>query len=109
MVIKKQSTISDRGKRRLQIAANFLRQQGVKFDGGNFYEMVLKNINELQLAKKDELKGRIDWLEEYEVADIELYGQQRAPAHFKKQKTAGRKRATRLALPSAKTIKGNQK
>ena len=47
MVIKKQSTISDRGKRRLQIAANFLRQQGVKFDGGNFYEMVLKNINEL--------------------------------------------------------------
>ena len=106
MVIKKQSTISDRGKRRLQIAANFLRQQGVKFDGGNFYEMVLKNINELQAAKKDELKEMVDWVEEYEIADIELYGQQRVPARFQKHKTASRKRATRSAS-QRKSLEGS--
>ena len=108
MKIKKQSTISNRGKRRLQIAANIIRQQGIKFDGENFYDMVLKNIDKLHDAKKDELKEMVDWVEGYEVTDSEINGHQLAPARFKikKQKTAGKKRATRSAPPSAKTIKG---
>ena len=111
MKIKKQSTISNRGKRRLQIAANIIRQQGIKFDGENFYDMVLKNIDKLHDAKKDELKEMVDWVEGYEVTDSEINGHQPAPARFKikKQKTAGKKRATRSALPSAKAIKGNEK
>lgn len=102
MKIKKQSTISNRGKRRLQIAANIIRQQGIKFDGENFYDMVLKNIDKLHDAKKDELKEMVDWVEGYEVTDSEINGHQPAPARFKikKQKTATRKGSSSQRFPA---------
>ncbi|NOS97384.1 MAG: hypothetical protein HOP25_02800 [Methylotenera sp.] len=109
MTIKKQQTISNRGKRRLQITANLLRKDGAKFDGENFYNVVIKTISELDEMRKSEIKSLVDWVEEYETTDTELYGHQPAPARFRKQKTAGNKRATRSALPSAKAIGGSVK
>ena len=59
--------------------------------------MVLKNIDKLHDAKKDELKEMVDWVEGYEVTDSEINGHQPAPARFQKHKTASRKRAKRSA------------
>jgi hypothetical protein len=110
MIIKKQQAISVRGKRRLQVAANFLRNEGTKFDGENFYDVVLKTISELDESRKSEIKSLVDWVEDYEIADVELYGEPlpRSPKN-KKQKTAYNKRATRSAPPSAKTFEGSDK
>lgn len=110
MTIKKLQTISNRGKRRLQIAANLLRNEGAKFDGENFYNVVIKTIKDLDEKRKSEIKSLVDWVEDYEIADVELYGETlpRSPKN-KRQKTAYNKRATRSALPSAKTFEGTDK
>ncbi|MDO9282428.1 MAG: hypothetical protein Q7T88_08620 [Methylotenera sp.] len=102
MTIKKQQIISDRGKGRLKIAANLLRSEGMNFDGENFYDAVIKNISELDEKRKSEIKSMVDWVEEYEVTDKELYGVALAPARSKKQKTAGKKRSSTKRFPAQK-------
>jgi hypothetical protein len=106
MTIKKRQTISGRGKRRLQIAANLLRSEGAKFDGENFYDVVIKTISELDEMRKSEIKSLVDWVEEYETTDKELYGAELAPARSKKQKTASRKGSSTKRFPAQKTNKG---
>ena len=83
-------------------AANFLRERGIKFNGDNFYEMVLKNINELDSINQNELKEIVDWIEDYEITDTALYGHQPAPARFKnkKAKTATRKGSSSQRFPA---------
>lgn len=105
MAIKMQQIISDRGKRRLKIAANLLRKEGIKFDGDNFYDAVLKTINELDTKKQDVIKSMVDWVEQYEFADIELYGHHLAPARLLKQKTASRQGSSSQHFPAQKQIK----
>ena len=102
MTIKKQQVISGRGKRRLQIAANLLRKEGVKFKGANFYDSVIKVINELVEMRKSEIKSIVDWVEGYEVTDSEINGHQPAHARFKnkKAKTATRKGSSSQRFPA---------
>lgn len=56
--------LSDRAKNRLKLAANFLRKDGHKFDGSNFYDAVLAIIESLPPAEKERLSGLVDWVEE---------------------------------------------
>lgn len=105
MTIKNQSTISDRGKRRLRIAAKMLRNEGVKLDGENFYDVVITTISDLDEKRKREIKSLVDWIEEYEATDKEFYGAELAPARSKKQKTASRKGSSTKRFPAQKQIK----
>lgn len=77
--------ISERGKRRLKLAAMFLRARNFKFDGDNFYDMVIKTIYDLHQMDQKSLKELVDWAEVYEVAEIELLSCEHAPACLKPQ------------------------
>lgn len=68
-------SISERGKHRLRIAARFLRQSGQRFEGDNFYSMVIKSISKLNPEEQDRLRSLADWLEEYEQTELKLYGE----------------------------------
>lgn len=100
MKIKNNQIISGRGKRRLQIAANLLRQEGIKFDADNFYDEVIKTISEFDEKRKCAIKSIVDWIECYEITDVELHGHQPAPARLKKQKTAARKGSSTQRFPA---------
>lgn len=63
--------LSDRAKARLKIAANFLRQRGIKFDDGNFYDSVISALE--NQPDREHLKGLVDWVEDYEKAEVNYY------------------------------------
>lgn len=70
--------LTDRAKARLKIAAGFLRQRGVQFPKtGDFYGLVIKSLNEQ--PDRDELRGIVDWVEEYDAA-LAKYHPESAPA-----------------------------
>ena len=92
--------ISTRGKRRLQLAANFLRTRKFKFNGSNFYDLVMKTIHELAKKEQEKLKELVDWVEDYEVTAIELYGHQPAPARLKKHRNAISKDSSSQRFPA---------
>ena len=47
----------------------------------------------------------VDWLEDYEITNIEIHGNQPASARLKKQKTVGRKGSSTQRFPAQKQIK----
>lgn len=67
--------ISERGKHRLRIAARFLRQSGMRFEGENFYSMVIDSISKLSQDEQVGLRGLIDWLEGYELMELRIYAE----------------------------------
>jgi hypothetical protein len=78
--MKNNINISDRGKRRLQLAANFLRARKYKFEGNNFYDIVINVIYELEENERNKLKDLVDWIETYEMTELSLKGRENAPA-----------------------------
>lgn len=94
--------ISDRGKYRLRLAARFLRQEGHRFDGANFYTMVIKAISGLDQEAHEHLRGLIDWIEEYEISEREIFWEPARSRARKRKNNAGRKRALRVGVSDAK-------
>jgi len=94
--------LTDRAKHRLRIAGRFLRQQGYRFDGGNFYEVVIAAISKLDTATNEHLHGIVLWVEEYEIAERMAYGEPtRSRARKRKKQRAGSARyAWRLPTQS---------
>ena len=90
--------LTDRAKHRLRIAGRFLRQQGYRFDGDNFYELVIAAMSKLDTATNEYLHGIVLWVEEYEIAESTTYGEptrSRAQKN-KKQQAASARGARRL-------------
>lgn len=60
--------LSDRGKRRLQLAAGLLRSAGVRFDvpRHEFYDALLATIRRLPPVQQNKLRAHVDWAEAYE-------------------------------------------
>ena len=73
--IKQPRLQTDKAKHRLRIAARFLRQQGYRFDGDNFYELVIATISKLDTATNEYLHGIVLWVEEYEMTESTAYGE----------------------------------
>lgn len=67
--------LTDRAKHRLRIAARFMRQKGSQFDGGNFYDLVIKSIAQLDIAPQEHLRELVEWIEGYEIAERHTYGE----------------------------------
>lgn len=89
--------LSDRAKHRLRLAAKFMRRTGCKFDSGNFYWMVIEAIGKLNEQERRWLQGCVDWLEEYELAEIKHWGGRHGRSRAHKSKTLlGKKRGVRL-------------
>lgn len=63
--------LSERAKNRLKIAARFLRQDGHRFEGANFYESVMNVIESLPTDRKLKLRELVDWVEAYGLAEQE--------------------------------------
>lgn len=68
--------LNDRAKHRLRLAARFLRQTGNKFEGDNFYEQVITSISKLDQETQKKIRGWVDWVEEYEIEERKLFGEQ---------------------------------
>jgi len=85
--------LTDMTKHRLRIAGRFLRQQGYRFDGDNFYELVIATISKLDTATNEHLHGIALWVEEYEIAERTTYGKPtRSRAQKNKKQQAGNAR-----------------
>lgn len=61
--------LTSRAKHRLKIAARFMRQKGMRFDSGNFYDSVLAAIESLPSEERERMKELVNWVEEYELAE----------------------------------------
>ncbi len=92
--------ISEQGKRRLRIAARFLRGTGHRFKDGNFYDSVLDAIQQLSEEKREELRSLVDWVEEYELAERDYWDDMGAPAPTKQNTSLQRKN---MRLPARTT------
>lgn len=69
-------TLSEEEKLRLRVAASFLRQRGQRFDShNNFYEAVASALDGLDQTARLELLDLVNWMFEYEQAELEIYGQ----------------------------------
>ena len=98
--INQHRLLTDRAKHRLRIAGRFLRQQGYRFDGGNFYELVIAAISKLDTATNEHLHVIALWVEEYEIAERTTYGEPtRSRARKNKKQQAGSARGA-LRLPT---------
>ena len=94
--------ISDRGKHRLRLAARFLRQEEHRFDGANFYTMVIKAISGLDQEVQEHLRGLVDWIEEYEISEREIFGEPVRSRARKRKTRLGMKRALRVGVSDAR-------
>lgn len=94
--------ISDKGKHRLRIAARFLRQRGFRFDSADFYQQVIKTIAGLDQVSQEHLRGLVDWIEEYEISEREIFGEPARSRARKRKNYAGRKRALRVGVSDAR-------
>jgi len=92
--------ISERGKRRLRIAARFLRKEGYRFNSENFYEAVLAAIRTQNEDKRLALQEQIDWLEEYEIAEMIHWVNPYAPASGKANPRLAKKARCAKRLPA---------
>jgi len=94
--------LTDRAKHRLRIAGRFLRQQGYRFDGDNFYELVIAAISKLDTATNEHLHGIVLWVEEYEMTERTTYGEptRSRVRKIKKQQAASARCAWRLPTQS---------
>jgi hypothetical protein len=88
--INQSRLLTDKEKHCLRIAARFLRQQEYRFDGNNFYELVIAAISKLDTATNEYLHGIVLWAEAYEIAERTLYGEPtRSRAQKSKKQQAG--------------------
>jgi len=100
--------ISDKGKHRLRIAARFLRQEGHRFDGDNFYDEVINAIRSLNEKTQCELRGRVDWVEGYEVAELVIHGEPPRSCARKIKTKSGKKGALHPRASGADAYKIQQ-
>lgn len=65
------SPLSERAKRRLQIAAAMLRGQGMRLEcpRSEFYDAIQKFLRGLPIEQQTELRALVDWVETYERAE----------------------------------------
>lgn len=89
--------ISDRGKHRLRIAARFLRQSGQRFDGDNFYSTVINSIAKLRKNEQQRLRELVDWLETYELMELQIYGEPPQRSRSRKIKPMFRRKQNRVS------------
>lgn len=70
---KQLKPLSERAKYRLKVAAGLLRSRGQKFNfpRDEFYPKLELFIRGMPSKDKDELRGLVDWVEEYDNASIE--------------------------------------
>lgn len=99
--IESSSTFNDRAKHRLRIAARFLRQAGNKFDGENFYGLVMAAIEKLDQETQKNLRVWVDWIEEYEIAEHKLFGKQPRSRASKTKNKFSRRRALHAGVSDA--------
>lgn len=95
---------SDRAKRRLRLAAKLLRRDGYKFDRGNFYQMIIETIEGLSEPERRRLRSYVDWLEEYEITEVQIYGWPSRSRARKGKTKSGKRGASRPAPPGAQEI-----
>lgn len=93
--------ISAQGVHRLRIAARFLRKRGCRFDGSNFYDLVIRTIYELDQTAREYLRGLVDWVEKYEIAEREIFGEPTRSRALKTKPRLGRKRVLRAGASGA--------
>ncbi len=93
--------LSDRAKHRLRIAARLMRQEGYRFDDGEFYEAVLSRIVSLDCSQQRRLRDLVDWLEEYEIAEREIHGEPTRSRARKTKTKSGKRGALRLGASGA--------
>jgi hypothetical protein len=100
--INQHRLLTDRAKHRLRIAGRFLRQQEYRFDGDNFYELVIAAISKLDTATNEYLHGIVLWVEEYEMTERTTYREPtRSRARkIKKQQAGSARGAWRLPTQS---------
>lgn len=91
--------LSPRAKHRLRIAARFLRKGGHHFDDGNFYEVVLAVIQGLNGQQQMRLRNLTNWVEEYELSEVEHWGERHGRSRDRKAKP-GQARKGRKRLPA---------
>jgi hypothetical protein len=74
--------LSERAKRRLRIAAGFLRGQGTRINcpREEFYDYIQTLLGALHHERHATLKALVDWVEDYDLA-----GDARAATHAQKQ------------------------
>ena len=84
--------LSNRAKHRLRIAARFLRIQGYRFTDGYFYRSVIYTLQKLNEESRGQIRDLVDWLEKYELSEIEHWGKSRS-----------------LPRPQTKTMTGNKR
>lgn len=92
---------SETEKNRLRIAARFLRQSGHKFDGDNFYSMVISSINELSNIERERIRELVDWIEAYEVMEIQIYGESPPRSRARKSNPESSKKKDRASGATA--------
>lgn len=63
--------LSERAKLRLRLAAGLLRSKGTRLEcpRDQFYDHIQAAIAALPQPEHDQLRGLVDWLEEYERGD----------------------------------------
>lgn len=94
--------LSERAKHRLRIVARFLRLAGYRFDSGNFYHRVIEVIGGIDEQKRKKLQGYVDWLEAYETAEANMYGNPPCSRTRKSNIKSGKRGALRQAPSGAK-------
>jgi len=104
--IESPSTFNDRAKFRLRLAARFLRQAGNKFDGDNFYELVMAAIEKLDQETQIKLHERVDWIEKYEIEEQKLFGKQSRSRASKTKNKFSRGRALHAGVSDAQRQSG---
>jgi hypothetical protein len=63
--------LGERARKRLRLAATFLRQRGLSFPKqGDFYRQVLMALNEQ--PDRDRIRELVDWVEAYDNADAKI-------------------------------------
>jgi len=101
MLHMKMQKISAQGMHRLRIAARFLRKEGCRFDGSNFYDLVTHTIYELDQTAREYLRGLVDWVEQYEIFEREVYGEPTRSRARKIKTKSGRRGALRPSASGA--------
>lgn len=98
---KPHKPLSERAKHRLRIAARFMRQEGYRFVDSGFYEEVLGRIASLDEGQQMRLRNLVDWIEAYEIAELEIYGEPTRSRARKSKTKSGKRGALRLGASGA--------
>lgn len=105
--MKGDQSLSTRAKHRLRIVARFLRHDGHKFDGGNFYLLVLDAIQGLDEQQQMRLRNIVNWLEQYELAEVTYWGEWRGHSRALNGKSMSAEEGQRASRRKIRTrVKG---